>query len=282
MTSARLPEPYGRYLRVLGIDGVPSGADGLRALVRRHLCRVPFENVSKLLLFERERAGRPVRLPEFLDGIEHRDLGGTCYSSNPFLAELLRALGYDAALLGADMSDPDVHTAIRVALGGREYHVDVGYAAPFYDPLPLDGVPVTIRNGLHRYVLDRAAEPGAYRLTMFVGETPRHGYLVHPPARSADFFARTIVDSFQPQKTFMRVLRVTRFFDSHTVEIRNRGVFVHRKDASEERVLSSLSDLRRTIDDQFLMPRCPIERAVAILEDLNGRDFFGESWADTM
>src|ERR1035438_69834 len=50
----------------------------LDEIVRRHLCRVPFENVSKLLLLGREGAGRVTMLAEFLDGIEHRDLGGTC------------------------------------------------------------------------------------------------------------------------------------------------------------------------------------------------------------
>src|SRR5437870_9944573 len=107
---------YQRYLRVLGIDGIPSGLDGLRLIVRRHLIRVPFENVSKLLLFEREGGGRAFTLPEFLDGIEHHDLGGTCYTCNPYLSELLRSLGYHADLLGADMTTPNVHTCIRVHL----------------------------------------------------------------------------------------------------------------------------------------------------------------------
>ena len=76
-----LSELHRRYLRLLGIDHLPSGLDGLRLVVRRHLIRVPFENLSKLLLFDREGAGRPIALSEFLDGIEHHDLGGTCYTS---------------------------------------------------------------------------------------------------------------------------------------------------------------------------------------------------------
>ena len=119
-----------RYLRLLGIRDFPVGLEGLRQLVRAHLVRVPFENVSKLLLFAREGAGRPITLAQFLDGIEHEDLGGTCYSSNPFLAELLAALGYECTLLGADMSAPDVHTSIRVRLDGHDYHVDAGPRPP--------------------------------------------------------------------------------------------------------------------------------------------------------
>ena len=87
-----IPEPFQRYLRLLGISGRPAGIEGLEEIVLRHLCTVPFENVSKLLLFDRDKGGRAFTLDGFLDGIEYRDLGGTCYSSNPFLAELLKAL----------------------------------------------------------------------------------------------------------------------------------------------------------------------------------------------
>jgi len=51
----------------------------LDEIVRRHLCRVPFENVSKLLLLGREGAGRVTTLAEFLDGIEHRDLAAPAF-----------------------------------------------------------------------------------------------------------------------------------------------------------------------------------------------------------
>ena len=114
-----------------------------------HICRVPFENISKLLLIGREGTPRPTRLPEFLDGIERQDLGGTCYSNNPFLVELLRALGYDADLLGADMSSPNVHTVIRVRLDGAEWHVDAGYGGPFWRPIRFGPV---ARNALSRRV----------------------------------------------------------------------------------------------------------------------------------
>src|SRR5574338_351407 len=105
-----------RFLVVLGIRQRPAGYGGLCEMVRQHLLRGPFENISKLLLFDKEGSGRPIEIGEFLEGIESADLGGTCYSSNPFLAELLRTLGYDAVLLGADMSQPDVHTSINVRL----------------------------------------------------------------------------------------------------------------------------------------------------------------------
>ncbi|MGE5813590.1 MAG: arylamine N-acetyltransferase [Acidobacteriota bacterium] len=270
-----------RYLRVLGITYTPVSYDGLCEVVRQHLVRVPFENISKLRLFAREGAGRPITLPEFLDGIEREDLGGTCYSSNPFLAALLAALGYDAALLGADMSTPDVHTSIRVRLDGREYHVDVGYAGPFAVPIPLDRLPYRIPLGGCLYVFDRAR--GGHEMTIFAGGEKRHGYVVHQPPRAPSFFHQTIVGSFERGRTFMRCLRVTRFFDDgEAVELRNRKLLRLSREGSSEQQIDTLDELQRAVSDEFRMPRCRIEEAVATLEQLNGREFFGaERWLDS-
>lgn len=270
-----------RYLRLLGIRDFPVGLEGLRQLVRAHLVRVPFENVSKLLLFAREGAGRPITLTQFLDGIEHEDLGGTCYSSNPFLAELLAALGYECTLLGADMSTPDVHTSIRVRIDGHDYHVDVGYAGPFAEPLALDRVPQEIPFGTSRYVFNEA--PGGHEMVIYAGGERHHGYLVHPPARPTSYFHPTIVRSFDAGRTFMRCLRITKFLDAtHAVELRNRKLLHLSADNVSERIIDSMEDLRQAINEEFLMPRCPIEQAVETLERLNGQAFFGpQRWLDS-
>jgi len=125
-----IPEPYERCLKLLGFKAPPEGIEGLKRIVHRHLCRVPFENVSKLLLYAKEGRGRPLTLTEFLNGIEHRDMGGTCHSSNPYLSDLLKFLGYKTLLLGSDMQESNVHTCIRVEEDGVPYPIDVGYAGP--------------------------------------------------------------------------------------------------------------------------------------------------------
>lgn len=270
-----------RYLRAIGIGGSPHGFEGLCTLVRQHLVRVPFENISKLLLVAREGAGRPITLPEFLDGIDHHDFGGTCYSSNPFLTELLQALGYDAVLLGADMSAPNVHTSIRVRLGGREYHLDVGYAAPFSAPIPLDGLPHQISFGGRRYVF--AAVVGGHEMAVYSDGERRHAYIVHGPPRPAAFFDPTIAASFERGRTFMRCLRITRFLENGSaIELRNRRLLRLSPETVTEHQIDSLQELRRVVNEQFIMPRCRVEEAVDVLERLNGRPFFGEErWLDS-
>jgi arylamine N-acetyltransferase len=282
VTQPALAPLHERYLHLLGFaESPPVTVPALGDLVSRHLCRVPFENVSKLLLFWREGAGRVTRLSEFLDGIEHHDLGGTCYTSNPFLAELLRALGHDAVLYAADMDEPNVHTSIRVRLDGRDWHIDVGYAGPFREPIPLDRLPYEIAWGNDRYVFDRSGD--VHTLTMFTNGVLRHRYVVHPPPRTASFFEPIVLRSFEPGRTFMRCLRITKFFGDRAVELRNRKLsIISSAGSATERSVDSLADLRRVVDEEFQMPRCRIDDAVGVLERLTGQEFFGTAeWRDS-
>lgn len=269
----KMREPYARYLRLLGFNHSPSGLDGLRQLVRQHVIRVPFENISKLLLFGRERKGRLTALPEFLDGLERYDLGGTCYTANPFFAELLQEVGYNAVLLGCDMKHANVHTAIRVRVAGSEYHVDMGYGGPFYEPLALTDLPHEIKHGQCRYVLNWAND-GRLAMNVFRDRERIHGYAVNETPRKLDFFTNIILDSFHPTATFMTMLRVFRYFDDHAVEVENNAVACHYRNGSRPFRVGSIEQLRTVFNEQLRMVRCPVEDAVETLEQLMGQSFF--------
>ena len=269
-----IPEPFLRYLKLLGIYGRPEGIKGLEEIVLRHLCRVPFENVSKLLLFARDNGGRAVTLNEFLDGIEYRDLGGTCHSSNPYLAGLLRSLGYESILLGADMTEPDVHTNIRVSIDSIDYHVDVGYAAPFRRPIRLDRLPFEVVQGDFRYVLDRRPDDGRYEVSVLSGKERVHGYVVNETPRDPDYFNKTIRESFEPGRGFMTRFRITRFFPEHTVEIRDRTALYFRGTESRITELNDIDELEHVVFNDMQMPRCPIRNAIEVLEAVTGSSFW--------
>ena len=267
-----LPEIYNRHLRILGFDAPPSGLDGLRSIVRAHLLRVPFENISKLLLFGREGRGRFFTLPEFLDGIEHFDLGGTCYGANPFLGELLRALGYEADLHGANMQRGlNVHTSLRVRIDDRAYHVDVGYGGPFREPIALDRLPFEIVEGANRYVFDREPHGEGYEMAVFSGQERVHGYIVHGPPRSLDFFTPAMQNSFAPNATFMNCLRICRFFDGHSVTLLNGELTIHRGATAECRELSGVAEVEAALAAEFEMPRCPARAAIGTMERISGK-----------
>jgi N-hydroxyarylamine O-acetyltransferase len=151
------------YLRRLGIEepATPS-LPALRALQRAHLERVPFENSSVL-------RGEPIVLdPERLVAKLVRDgRGGFCFELNGAFAALLKALGYEVALLpgrfwsSEGLGPPNEHLALRVHIDGESWLVDVGAGYSFLEPLRLViGPEQDDPNGRFR-ITAAADEPGA-------------------------------------------------------------------------------------------------------------------------
>ena len=265
---------YERYLNLIGIETTPTGFDGLTEIVRNHLSFIPFENVSKLLLFDREKAGRPIALSEFLDNIEFLDLGGTCYSSNPFLRDLLFFLGYKANLLGANMDQPNVHTCIRTGLNSHQYHIDVGYAAPFKKPIRLDNIPYEIKHGNYTYLLKKIKNVNKYGIEVLLDGEKIHGYIINEVHRNFDFFSNTIIDSFKPGNTFMSCIRITRFFEDRSVELKNRTLTIYNGKESYSKILRNIEEIETAVKNDLMMPKCPIQKAIKILEEVTQKSFF--------
>ena len=144
-------------------------------------------------------------LEGYLDGIERFNFGGTCYANNYYLHTLLQHLGFDVRLCGADMNNPDVHLVSIVALESREHLVDVGYAAPFFEPLPRDlERDLVIDFGRCRYVLRPTDGLGRSRLDMYRDGELTHGYLAKPEPRSIDEFDGVIRGSYRSSANFMK------------------------------------------------------------------------------
>jgi N-hydroxyarylamine O-acetyltransferase len=114
-------------------------AETLRELQVAHLKAVPFENLSI-------HAGQPIVLEDealFTKIVENRR-GGFCYEANGLFAALLRAIGFDVAMLSAEVANaegefgPDFdHMTLMVSLAQR-WLVDVGFGDSFLEPLLLD------------------------------------------------------------------------------------------------------------------------------------------------
>ena len=77
-------------------------AETLRELQVAHLLAVPFENLSI-------HAGQPIVLEDdalFTKIVDNRR-GGFCYEANGLFAALLRALGFDVAMLSAEVANAE-------------------------------------------------------------------------------------------------------------------------------------------------------------------------------
>jgi arylamine N-acetyltransferase len=215
-------ESFRRYLSILEVEEEPPSLGHLCRLVRSQLRRVPFENVSKLFLKKTEGADFIPSLEAHLDGIEHRQFGGTCYANNPHFGGLLRYLGYDVNMCGAEMSRPDVHIVNIVRVDGCEYLVDVGYAAPFYEPMPTDlDHDLEIAWGTNRYVLHPKDDHGRSRMDLWRDGKLVHGYRVDSAPRDISHFERVIRDSYDESATFMNILVIERFFRERSLRFHN-------------------------------------------------------------
>jgi arylamine N-acetyltransferase len=216
------PEIFERYLSILGIEREEPSLEHLRRLVRAQLIRVPFENISKLYLKKTRGASYIPSLEEHLEGIEDFNFGGTCYANNPYFAELLRHLGYEVAMCGADMSNPDVHVVSIIHLEGREYLVDVGYGAPFYEPMARDlDHEQEIVFGRNRFVLHPQDGQGRSRMDHFLDSDLIHGYVAKPEPRLIDHFDEIIRHSYTADATFMNVVVAERFFADRSLRFHN-------------------------------------------------------------
>ena len=128
------------YLERINYNGpLDVNAETLRALQVAHLMRVPFENLSI-------HAGEPIVLNEhaLYTKIVDQRRGGFCYECNGLFAGLLRALGFDVAMLAAGVARTDGsfgpvfdHMALLVTLDER-WLVDAGFGDSFLEPLLLD------------------------------------------------------------------------------------------------------------------------------------------------
>src|SRR4029079_15935390 len=121
---------------------------------------VTFENVTSLL----RRAATPDGPVPSLDpeallaNWEAERGGGVCYEISAMFHRLIRALGYDAALVLAQISIPDGHQALQVRLGVPRSLVEVGPGSPIFRPIPLIGTTEFQHAGLSYHF--RADEPG--------------------------------------------------------------------------------------------------------------------------
>jgi N-hydroxyarylamine O-acetyltransferase len=128
------------YLERINYRGALSpAAETLRALQVAHLLTVPFENLSI-------HAGQAILLEDdalFTKIVTNRR-GGFCYEANGLFAALLRALGFNVAMLSAEVANATGefgpafdHMALLVQMEQR-WLADVGFGDSFLEPLLLD------------------------------------------------------------------------------------------------------------------------------------------------
>ena len=267
------PNILERYLNILGLPKREPSLEALTGLVSAHLFRIPFENISKLYYKNKLGLHGFPDLERCLDGIERHHFGGTCYSNNFHLYQLLAALGYQVILCGADMSQPDVHMVSIVTLEMHEYLVDVGYAAPFPAPMRRDlAVDTVIELGYERYVLKPQDGRGCSRMEMYRDGAITHGYTVKPVPRQIKEFNQVIAASFRPEATFMNALLLARFFPNGSMFLHNLELVETHGAEARTRTVAGPDELAQVVLENFQIPEDLTKEAAKGLEKM------GDAW----
>ena len=245
-----------RYLNILGVRRKKPCLQALSELIEAHLFTVPFENISKLFYRIDRNARALPNLELFLEGIEKFHFGGTCYTNNFYFNQLLKSLGYEIKLCGADMSRPDVHLVSIVTLGEQEYLVDVGYAAPFWMPMPVNlNSDLIISMGSDRYVLKPKDAAGCSKMELYRDGILKHGYLVNPNSRHIQEFEHVIIDSFRDDSTFMNALLLARFSPKRSYVVHNLTAIEYQDSKSISLELKSRDELVHVVKGLFGIPQ---------------------------
>jgi len=217
-----MAENFERYLKLLGVRREKPSYTELVRIVRSHIMRIPFENISKLYYLRTIGLKDIPSLTQYLDGVEYYHFGGTCYANNYHLHQLLRFLGYKVSLCGADMNKPNVHVVNLIKIEGKEFIVDVGYAAPFWEPLPRElSIDYKLTLGTDEYVLSPRDASGYSQLTHYRNGISCHGYQMNPTPRRIEEFADIVTSSFLPIATFMNCVLLVGFGRDYSKVIHN-------------------------------------------------------------
>jgi N-hydroxyarylamine O-acetyltransferase len=255
MTPKQTSALFIRYLKLLKIRIGNPDYLLLCRLVKAQMEHAPFENISKLYYKSHLGLTDIPSLELYLDGMENYHFGGTCYSNNYYFHLLLKYLGYNIKLCGADMANPDVHMVSIVKLDGNEYIIDVGYGAPFMAPLPRDlKEDYIIKHEGDQYILRTQDINGCSRLELLRRDQQTHGYLVKPQLRDIGHFKEVIANSFRPDATFMNAILLVRFSPGKTIVIHNYSLIESMMEKETRQKLITKEELISAIEKHFGIP----------------------------
>ena len=268
---------FDRYLRLLGLERETPSPDALTRLVSANIYRIPFENVSKLY---RKRHQGLVGIPAFeqyLDGVEHHHFGGTCHTNNYYFYRLLDHLGYRVRLCGADMgARRNVHVVSIVEVDGREYLIDMGYAAPFDFPIPRDlpGDFAIAHRGNDQYILKPQDEAGRSEMVLIRDGEHKHGYRVNPDPRQIEDFSAAIEGSYGPEATFMKALLLARLYPNRSRVVHNMKALEMNGTVLNRHEFADRTELAGYVEQYFDIPQ-PV--LFEVLDDLG--NLRGDPWS---
>jgi len=260
---------FTRYLKILNVSKKRPSIEYLTELLTSHIISIPFENISKLYYYTTKGLRTIPDFNLYLEGIEQNNFGGTCYSNNYYFNQLLNHLGFHAWLCGADMSVPDAHLVSVIIFGDKKYLADVGYGAPFFNPIPLNlKENYNIAFGNDNYVMLPKNTEGQSELKQYRDNLLKHGYILKTYARSIDEFDYVIKDSFRNSSTFLNRITIIKYDLESAMRVQNYSLIETRNSLVRKTQLINKDQIIDQIIQSFAIPKHIIQESVNSINNL--------------
>ena len=221
-------------------------AEALRDLHAAHLRAVPFENLDI-------HRGVPIVLEEarILRKVVTGRRGGFCYELNGAFDWLLSELGFEVALLSAEVARPGGgfgipfdHMALRVDIEGEPWLADVGFGDSFVHPLRLvEGQ--TQEEAEYRYRLTRQGPYWHVERAPLDAEGYKTQYrFTTAPRTLAEFRSGCEYHQTSPQSTFTQKVLATRALEDGRITVTPERVIVRQGKTRSETALGDENEFR--------------------------------------
>lgn len=255
-----------KYLKLLGIQMEPPSVSFLAEIVKRHLAKVPYENISKIIRFHKVGPSIP-SLEEFVGGIADKVYGGTCFAQNIYLNHILNYLGFASKLISMRRDGVISHVSLRVNIEGSNYFVDVGLMSSFSGPFRIHPSEFFNKDlGNQRFVFSPNSNLENYRLEIW-----RAGKLIREFDSSSLAFSEQDLEigirkTFERSAMFLTTLCVHRAFETHSMGIWDRNFYKIKGTEHSVRKIQSYAELSSIFSDELGLPQYPLELTLNLLQ----------------
>lgn len=252
------------FLEILGLSSQPPSVAYLSELAQHHLDVVAYENLSKLDRFAKGQLTLPTP-EEYLHDLRFNGLGGTCFTINSFFCQLLRALGFEADLIGGlSHEGKRSHLSLRVKIESIFYALDLGYMLPNPGPFSLDGPEISMPSGARVYKVSPLSDR-LFRIELRRGDVIGRSFESSLEKQTLADFANSIRGSFGSSELFMKTLCVHRRFKDHFRTVWGNEYIKCNGTKFEMRHIANRDDLAQILKCDLGVTDFRIEHALAVI-----------------
>lgn len=254
-----------KYLNILNVKKEKPTLDFLKRLIRKQLEHFPYENISKILFFEKNGA-RLQTLEEYLDAQVNYGYGGTCYPQNIYFCQLLSSLGFNSKIIQASVNDKSaLHVSIQIEIDKVNFLVDFGFMDAFSGPFKKDQSYFDCFIGRDFKYFPPSQGEG-FRFEIWDQDQLVLKFIEEKEIMDISELDGVIQQSFSFDTYFMSNVVLGRRWGTPCYNLRNREVFYMDQNKIKKIEFNSNKELQQFVSNQMGLPKYSIEDCFEIIK----------------